>query len=239
MPYKKRGYSKRYRKRGTKTGAPLTRNKWTRSKRVGQNLTRDVRWFKSVRTITSNDNGNFRQIYQPGDITDCFDWAKWASIWEEYKVLQVVVKFLPSAVGSESLQEAPNPATVPGNQATFKRGNAVTWVDQGELDVPGGLQAIQRIIVRPSARLISTRRYHKRYINRPNGNPSWGRLDPDGTIAINDEWVDSRIQIFGENFTPLSAAGGQNWYYVMIAFKVIFRGRQDLPDPGILPVPTP
>jgi len=226
MPRKK-GYAKKsHRRRGVKTGAPLVRNHFTRSKRIQQNLTRDVRWFKEVRTITSNFAGNFRQVYSPANIINCDDWIKWASIWEEYKVLLVSVKFLPAAVGSESLQESTPPPAIPGPEATFRRGNVVTWVDQGELDTPVGPNLIQKLIVKPSARLIPPRRFHKRYVQRPYGNPEWGRLDDDGQVTLPDSWEDSRIQIFGENFTPLQGAGNQQYYYVMISYKVVFRGRQ-------------
>lgn len=226
MPRQRKHTRRRTRRRTTKTGAPLRGVRWNRSKRVQQNLTRDVRWFKEVRTIQSNVNGNFRQVYSPPNIVNCDDWNKWAQIWEEYKVLQVTVKFLPAAVGSESLQEGISPPPVPSNEATFKRGNVVTWIDQGELDVPGGPNVIQQLIVKPSARLIQPRRYHKRYINRPYGNPEWGRLDDTGAITLPDSWEDSRIQIFGENFSPLTGAGNQQYYYVMISYKVVFRGRQ-------------
>lgn len=227
----KRSYAKKSKRRknyARRTGPSLRANRWNRQKRVGQNLTRDLRYFKAVRTIVTNTNGNFRAIYSPPNIIECNDWLNWAKIWEEFKILSVSVKFFPASVGSEALQEA-NTGTqsYPGNVATFKRGNVVTWVDQGELDAPG---AFGDIIIKPSAKLINPRRAHKRWINRPMGNPNWGQLDPDGAISLPDEWNDSRIQIFGENFTPIQAAGNQSYYYVMITYKVLFRGRQMFAD---------
>ena len=209
-------------------GAPLVRNRWTRRKRVQQNLTRDVRWFKEVRTLQSNASGNFRELFRPGDVDNCLDFNNWAKIWEEYKVLQVTVRMHPAAVGSESLQEKfPQPGDdTPGARATFKRGDVITWVDQGDLDAPTDFQ---RIIIKPSAKLLQPRRFHKRYINRPYGNPNWGQLDTDGTISLGDEWNDTRIQVFGTNFTSSAAAGNQIWYYITVAYKVVFRGRQEIP----------
>lgn len=215
-----------YRKKKQQYGPTLTFNAWNYNKRKMQNLTRDVRYFKEVRTIIANTNGNFRQLYRPDNVENCTDWLKWAVIWEEYKVLNFTVQFFASAVGSESLQEANAPASVPGRVATFKRGNVVTWVDQGELDTPAGPDIISKLIIKPSARLINARDYHKRYINRPYGNPEWGRLSDDGQISIADDWQDSRIQIYGQDFTPSDAAGTQIYYYVMISYKVVFRGRQ-------------
>lgn len=240
MPYTKRARTKKrnhYRRPYARPqyGPALRRTTWTRRRRVQQNLTRDCRWFKEVRTIQSNDSGNFRELFAPTNIDNCLDFPNWAKIWEEYKVLKVVVKMIPAAVGSESLQENfPQDNDVPGARATFKRGDCITWVDQGDLDEP---TTFSRIIIKPSARLIQPRRYHVRWIDRPKGNPNWGRIDTTGIVTLPDEWGDTRIQLFGTRFTPSNAAGNQIWYYVTVAYKVIFRGRQELPDPIVAPVP--
>lgn len=213
-------YRRRY---GVRVGAPLTRTKWTRRKRVQQNLTRSVYWFKNVITIQSNLNGNFRSVFSPGDVVGASDWLNFGTIFNEFKVLKMIVKFFPASVGSESLQEANAPASVPGREATFKRGDVITWVDQGVPVVPG---AITDIINKSSAMLVQPRRFHKRYVNRARGYPTWGALNDNGSIAIQDPW-DSKIQIFGENFTPIQSPGTQIWYYCQIMWKVLFRGRQE------------
>lgn len=229
--HRSRSRRPRYRnRRATRTGAPLMRNIWTRRKRVQQNLTRDVRWFKEVRTIQSNTGGNFREVFRPIDVANCADFANWAKIWEEYKILQIIVRMFPAAVGSESLQENIPPPDIPSGIASFKRGDVITWVDQGDLDVPTDFN---RIIIKPSAKLLQPRKYHKRYINRPYGNPNWGQLDTDGTILLGDEWTDTRIQVFGTNFTPSTVAGSQVWYYVTVSYKLLFRGRQEIPPPAV------
>lgn len=220
----------RLRRKPPVLGAPLTgRPKMTRTLRIHNNLTRDCRWFKFTQNIPSNTNGNFFNNWAPPDVTQCLDFTRWAQNWEEFKVLQFSVKLFPAAVGSESLQEAPNTQPIPGNQATFKRGNTISWVDQGQADPT--FNSIEDLICRPSARLYNPRRYHKRWVVRPKGNPDWGQLDNDGTIALPDQWNDSRIKVYGTSFTPSTSAGTQVWYYVMISFKVLFRGRQQYHAP--------
>lgn len=221
-----RGRPKKYAKYKQPYGAPLMRPVFTRSMRVKQNLTRDVRWFKEVRTIQSNLNGNFRQVYLPTDVNNCLDFIKWARIFEEFKVLKVRVVWHPAAVGSESLQEGTSPPPTPGPEATFKRGNSITWCDQGDPDLPVGVDTIAKLIVKPSAKLINPRYKHTRYVCRPFGNPEWGRLDDDGTISSPDSWTDTRISIFGEGFTPILVQGDQTWFYVTISYLVMLRGRQ-------------
>lgn len=229
MPRKSRIKSRRKSRRKSRApvlGAPLTRRpRMTRTLRIHNNLTRDCRWFKFTQNIPSNTNGNFFNNWAPPDVTACLDFARWAQNWEEFKVLQFSVKLFPAAVGSESLQEANNAAQpFPGNQATFKRGNTISWVDQGAPDPQ--FNSIEDLICRPSARLFNPRRYHKRYVFRPKGNPDWGQLDTDGTVSLPDQWNDSRIKVYGQGFTPSTSAGTQVWYYVMISYKVLFRGRQ-------------
>lgn len=208
------------RRRKAKPRRGRRRRGWNRPKRRQQNLTRDTRWFKEVRLIQSNDSGNFREIFQPQSVTNCADFLKWGALWEEYKCWKVVVKFFPAAVGSESLQEAP--ANIPGHLATFKRGDCITWIDQGFLDAP---TSINNIIVKPSARLINPRFKHTRWFNRPPGNPEWGKLAVTGVPVDPDSWDDTRLQMYGQGFSPLTDPGSQTWFYCLVAYKVTFRGR--------------
>ena len=244
MPYRKKTTRSRSRRRSRRRppvlGAPLTRRpRMTRTLRIHNNLTRDCRWFKFTQNIPSNTNGNFFNNWAPPDVTSCADFTRWAQNWEEFKVLQFSVKMFPAAVGSEALQEALNASQpFPSNQATFKRGNTISWVDQGAADP--NFATIEDLIVRPSARLFNPRRYHKRYVFRPRGNPDWGQLEDNGTVALPDQWNDSRIKVYGQGFTPSTSAGNQTWYYVMVSFKVLFRGRQQYTAPAVqTPLPSP
>lgn len=247
MPYKKSYLKKRKpylrRRRQARTGAPITRApRLTRKLRVYNNLTRDCRWFKHVKFITSDpDNiGRFSQIYRPGLVTECLDFQNWGRCWEQYKVLQVSVHFIPAAIGSESLQQGFQDGNgFPTNIATFKRGEVVIYMDQGAQDPVE--PDFARLITKPSARLYSARQRVRRFMTRPRGNPEWGEFSSqDGTVQQSDSWSDSYLHIQGQNFTPLSAPGNQLWYWVQINYKVLFRGRQRaIPLPAAEPVATP
>ena len=224
MPTKKKKVKQKrqpYGARITRTG-PLTRKK-----RVAQNLTRDCRIFKtstSIATVTGS-NGQFRFSANPLNVADCKDFQKWGACWEEFQVLSFSCKFLPVAVGSESLLTVGAPAGAPF--PLFLRGNTVSWVDQGDADPT--TNEIADLIVRPSAKLIASRKPHYRFCTRPKGNPNWGTFDNDGNITVQDEWEDSRIKLFGRGFSdPTPPATRLIFYYVMLSFKVVFRGRQQI-----------
>lgn len=217
----KRSYKKKQQYGAKITGAP----RMTRALRVQQNLTRDCRWFKlvtQIRTVPLS-NGEFRSLVVPTDVVDCNDFQKWGACWEEFQVLQFKVRYIPVAVGSESLLRVPIPAGPP--VPLFLRGNTVSWLDQGEANITPS--TIGDIIVRPSARLVNSRRPFMRWSTRPKGNPNWGSFLPDGTVAVDDQWSDSRIKLYGQGFSnPVAPATQLIWYYVMVYFKVVFRGRQ-------------
>lgn len=224
----KRNWGRRYKKRQP-YGAPLSgAPRLTRALRVHQNLTRDCRWFKRVVEVVTLplSVGKFNYDFMPTDVQFCPDFARWGTCWEEFKVLQFSMKMLPAAVGAESLITN----TVTGLNPVFLRGNTVTWLDQGESDpVP---PTMSDIIVRPSAKLIPSRAYHKRWATRPRGNPNWGQFEPTGAIATSDDWTDTRIRLYGEGFSvPLPPAVQLRYWYVTLSYKVLFRGRQQFTPP--------
>lgn len=236
MPYKKKKFARKRGKRAARTGAPLSgAPRLTRALRVHQNLTRDCRWFKTVtqvRTVPLS-NHQFRSSITPSDVIECNDFQSWGRCWEQFKVLQYKVRYLPVAVGAESLLAVPLPAGVP--VPVFLRGNTVSWLDQGEADITPN--TIGDIIVRPSAKLIASRRPHMRWASRPKGHPEWGTLDQDGAVVQPDSWDDTRIKLYGQGFSdPIPPATQLVWFYVMIYFKVLFRARQQT-TPSPLPIP--
>ena len=227
MVYKKKNYSKKKSTRKQQYGARITGPpRMTRSLRVQQNLTRDCRWFKfvgEIRTVPLS-NGQFRTSVAPQDVAAVADFQKWATCWEQFKVLTYKVRYLPVAVGSESLLGVPDP---PDQRPIpiFLRGNTVSWIDQGDADPT--TSNIGQLIVRPSAKLVASRRPHMRWATRPKGNPEWGDLDGDGNITTPDSWESTRIKLYGQGFSnPLPPATALIWYYYMVYFKVVFRGRQ-------------
>lgn len=239
MPYKKSYRRKSSRRRRGKrsyrgVGAPIGRRPpMTRALRVQQNLTRDCRWFKRIwEVVTVSDSaGKFNYVFQPSDVTGCLDFLKWGQCWEQFKVLSFAIRLLPVAVGSESLIKSsggPGPVTL---TPLYLRGNTITYLDQGESDpVP---PTLGDMIVRPSARLVASRRPHKRWASRPQGNPEWGDFEPDGTIGSLDDWTDTRIRLYGEGFSvPDDPTAQLRYFYVTEYFKVLFRGRQQFtPSP--------
>lgn len=231
MPYKFRKTKRttKLKKKAQPYGPSLGKKpKMTRSLRVHQNLTRDVRWFKTATTIGGNNVGDFNVEYTPVNVWQCLDFNNWGRCWEEFKVLKVIVNFLPASVGSESLITTdpvvpPPPVTI---TPSYKRGNVIVYYDQGEQDSPSS--SFLQLITKPSAKLVNPRRMTKRWMDRPSGSPAWGTFDPaDGSIQTPDSWSDSRIIIQGQGFTPtVPPAPRIVWYFVTVAYKVIFRGRQ-------------
>lgn len=204
-------------------GAPLTRPLWTRTNRVAQNLTRNVRWFKNVQSIQSDDVGEIRYGLQTTRPQDAGDFTNFGIFYEEYKILEIILKLYPAKVGSESAQRL---GPVPGlqGQPLFLRGDMVSWCDQRD-DDPAPV-TIFDVINKSSARLFQPRHYHKRWMNRPRDYPRWGTLNPDGTIAAVDPWV-AAIRLFGVGFSPATLPGDQTFFYAQTFYKVLFRNRRE------------
>lgn len=227
MPFKiKRKRPRRKRRRGGNTmAAPLVRVNWNRSRRVAQNLTRDCRWFKFVDTIaTITAQGWLRYRMAPDfapNIEQYIQFSKYGSLFEEYKIIKMSCTFIPAHVGSESL------TTDSGGtlQPTFVRGNVVTWVDPQGDSTP--VTAIQTVMGRPSARIHNPRRTVRLSLDRPpTGYPLWGKLSETGTVSTPDTWVGD-LNMFGTGFTPPGVVATPVYYYVVSAYKVLFRSRQN------------
>lgn len=219
----RRNYRRRYTNRRTRrVGASLSTTRWSRRKRVTQGLTRNVVWFKRVQAITSDTAGNLGFSVTSDNVGSIDDFITYGTLYSQYKVLKVISKFFPSNVGGESQQ-----LLTPGAGLGFpllQRGDALTYTGKHSLTST----SIPDLIVRPSARLIQPRRYHKRWTDRPKGYPIWGELDTTGIITQNDAWDDeSGIHLIGENFTPTQAPGQQNYFYVLSMWKVLFRSRKE------------
>lgn len=232
MPFarrKRKGIKRRPRVRrvreGPQMGAPLVRVHWNRQKRVAQNLTRDCRWFKHVDTIaTITPQGWLRYRMSPDhapDINQYVQFTKYGSLFEEYKIIKMSITFIPAHVGSESLTTDSSGTLQP----TFVRGNVVTWVDPQGDSTP--VSAIQSVMGRPSARIHNPRRAVRLHLDRPpSGYPLWGKLDTAGLVSTKDTWQGD-LNIFGTGFTTPSAVATPVFYYVVSAYKVLFRSRQN------------
>lgn len=208
-----------------RVGAALTSTRWTRRKRVGQNLTRMVMWMKDVTAVQSANDGVISAKWETNDIFAVGDFTNWATFYEEFKILKVIVRLFPSNVGGESMQiMTPGAPPQLTGLPQFQRGDILSWIDQGNNDVTP--TSVVSVINRSSARLFSPRRFHKRYITRAPSFPGWGTLDVNGVQLTPDPWQCS-IRLYGENFTPNQAPGQQNFFYAQILYKVLFRGRRE------------
>lgn len=193
---------------------------FTKTRRIAQNLTRNFQWFKRVQTVASDTAGNIGISELATNVDSVPDFTTYGTLYSQFKVMKMIVKLFPANVGGESMQ-----VTAAGGLPQFQRGNAVTYC--GKVVQPG--ISIPDLIGKPSARLFNTRRYHKRWVNRPkSGYDTWGELSTTGGVSVADEWDDeSGIHMQGENFTPVQAPGQQNYFYVMTLWKVVFRARQE------------
>lgn len=235
MPYYRRKYHTRRRfgrrrfGRG-RVGPSIGRApRWGFRQRRQQNLTRLVQYFKNVQTIASD---NLTDLLNYGvnsrNVADAGEFQTYATLYSEYKVLKISVKYIPANVGGESTVIGPSPG---GNfRASFVRGDAVTWVDTDTpqpplppFPVPASIEAV---INKSSARIIQPRRTHYRWVNRSRGYPTWGKTDNAGNITAADLWQPS-LRMYGTGFTPSNVPGIQNYFYVMVTFKVLFRSRQE------------
>ena len=240
MAFRRRRFNfrRRFRRRyGNPYGAPVRRPRWNRRKRVAQNLTREVRWFKSAQSIqtVNNPSGQIRDVTRTNNLTvdDLIQFQKFGTIWEQYKVLKLMVKFYPVNNGGESLQSG---AAIGTFAPRFFKGTVVTWCDPTPPADPGPSDILVTM-GKPSARIASGNRFIKRWIDRPrSGFPEWGTLGGNGVInpASPDSWVGS-IYLFGENFTGANPAvtappnmDQPTYYYKEVLMKIMFRSRQEV-----------
>lgn len=208
-------------RRGGRVGAYLTRPRMTYGKRIQQNLTRQVVWFKRVQTISSDTAGKLGFLVQSDNVDTVDDFVTYATLYSQFKVLKIVVKFFPANVGGEGQQILSGGGI---GLPQFQRGDCCTYTGT---EFPG-ISSITDVINRSSSRLVAPRRYHKRWVDRPKGYYEWGELDSLGGVTEPDKWKEeSGIHMYGENFTPVQAPGQQNFFYVMTLWKVIFRSKQD------------
>lgn len=201
MPYKKKAPRRPRRK--------FNRNK----KKVAQGRTTRVIWFKSFLDITANPSGLIQFRMGGAQVTTAADWTREAQNWDEYKILKMIVKFIPSNVGAESQQQQ-----APPGAPRFDRGDFVTWIDTDS--IAPLITGIDKVINQPSARLRDPRKTTVRWTTRPSGYPTWGGTTTAGTPGPLDDWSGS-LNAFGIGFT-----GTRQFFYAQRMWKVIFRTRK-------------
>ena len=228
MPYTRRPhYRRKFQGRnrrwgGRRVGAHLGyAPRWHRKQRVNQGLTRNVFWFKTTGGIVSAPGGLIFQRFAPNQVTLNNQFTRYAYLYEQFKVIKMIVKFFPANVGAEQLSLAP--AVLP----PFQRGNICTYVDQPPIAVAPPAN-INDVLSLPSCRLAQPRRFIKRWINRPRGGRflDWTLIDhvtPGGAPAFNPESWTSEVRLYGDNFTPSSSP--HDFFFYEQLFKVVFRSR--------------
>lgn len=187
---------------------------YNRPRRVAQNIQKGVRWFKQTGEIDSNLQGKIYYNYNANGIFPIRGFNNECRNWEQFKVLKVIIKWIPASVGSEST--APN---------LFRRGNMVTFIDQPPID-NAPPSSIPQVMNLPSARLAQPRRFMKRWMSRPRGGNTnvWTLIDhaADGTPQFtNDSWQ-TQLKIYGDNF---GTGGTLPYFYYEVLYKVVFRCR--------------
>lgn len=199
------------------------------SKRYHQVSTR-VFWFNANRTFVLN-SASYQ--FDPLDVQRIITvnpkgFAEALALYDQYKVLGMVLKLFPANIGTEAT--AGDSFSVPIGQPTWNinRGNHVMYIDQRKEPVGTAPTSISQIINRGSARMINPRRPWKTSIWRPKGKPIWGSCKD---ISTNPDSWSGQICHFceGGSIIPNSSTGTpQTWtvFYYTLTWKVIFRGRQ-------------
>lgn len=205
---KKRGYGRYGRRKANNKG-----------KRIGQNLGKDVYWFKKCGDIAAaSPNGVLFDLMTPNDVYPIPRFVNVARGYEQYKVLKVIVKYYAAYVGSETSTAA---------AAGFRRGNTITWVDQPPLGQQPQSGDISLIMGFPSSRLHQSRSTIKRWMTRPSGGryADWAFISHPTALGvpniIPDAW-DSQIRIFGDNYST-NPTTQKPYFFWEAMFKVVFR----------------
>lgn len=132
------------------------------------------------------------------------------SLYDQYKVLAISVKWFPVNVGTEPGQVL--------SQAIFNRGDQVIWSDQRFDESATVPVLLGEVLNHGSARMIQPRRFQARTMYRSKGHPEWGSCE--NPLTNPDPW-NGAIQMLVNNATPDRAL----WYYTL-TYKVLVRGRR-------------
>lgn len=179
-----------------------------------------VFWFKRNGIIQTDLNGNAYQFWTGRELnaapTAPVGWDALRSLYDQYKVLALKVRFFPANVGVE-----PDSVLIGGSNALL-RGDVAVWNDQ-RFDLGGQTPStIGEVINIASCRMINARRPYTRRIFRARGFPQWANTQGPATV---DSWNGS-IEMIINNATPQPAGGTAPvlWYYT-VQYKVLVRGR--------------
>lgn len=218
--YRRRpGYRRTFRRRRNVAGLatrPRMMSSALSMKRRNQVSTK-VFWFKRNGVIQSNPAGNNYSFWRTREINnpEPIGWAAVKTLYDQYKVLAMKLKFFPANVGVE-----PDSALFASN--ALLRGDTAVWSDQRW--APNSPQQISEIINNASTKMINSRRPYARTIYRPRGEPEWG----DTQSPTPDSW-DGSVELIINNASPAPATGTPPvlWYWTL-QYKVVVRGRRQV-----------
>jgi len=221
-----RGTTGMYKGRGRGTISVKPRTMWhnwnVRKAKVKQNVGLRSFWFKTITYLQSDLAGYVSNA--PGISTNsaqlASDFGKMALNFMQYKVVKIIVRWIPTNLGTNGAQELAGPQI---GRVLYQRGTFIGWstIDASE---PYPLN-VDEVIAKPSTKIVNPMRQYRRYLKRPSGYPDWGTLSDTGGVVVPDEWQSS-LRVFGEGFTPTQATGQQRFFIQVAQFQVVFRGRR-------------
>lgn len=184
-------------------------------KRMNQVSTR-VFWFKQNGVISPNTTGTNYSFWTARGFNAASPtgWAALRTLYDQYKVLAIKVRFFPANVGIE-----PDSALFANN--ALLRGDTISWTDQRFDTTAVTPTAISDVINNASARIINSRRPFSRVIYRGTGYPEWAQTVGPTTP---ESW-NGAIEFLVNGATPASAASIPILWYYTVQYKVIVRGR--------------
>lgn len=239
MPFR-RNYRRRFRPRRTNRYAKLNRfghNAGYSRFRKSQSQTYKSFWFTQNGSLTAAEsNGILSRRWTAADVINSNQFLSCAFIFEQYRVMKIIVNLIPSA----------NMST--GQYNRFHRGNIVTMIDPPPYR-SNVINGISSLMENSSTKMHDSSRRIKRYIFRPKEQYNkWALIPriattPPGPVPYPqpsiDEWQ-TRILVYGENFNqpyiddqippvihPVPASIDNIYYFFTAKFFVQFKSRVD------------
>lgn len=229
MPFIRRPFRRRFTRRPYRRRIPglATRprmmSKALTVKRMNQVSTR-VFWFKKNGVISPDAQGRIYSFWTARGFNNPpgtpppdppVGWPALRSLYDQYKVLAIKVRFFPANVGIE-----PDSALFGPSNALF-RGDSIAWTDQRFDTGSQTPTLISQVINNASARMVASRRPFSRVIYRGSGYPEWAQTVGPNTT---DSWNGS-VEFLINGATPSTATFIPVLWYYTVQYKVMVRGR--------------
>lgn len=222
MPYRRRPYRNRRRRRALPTGLATRPRFIPRALKMKRYQAVDTKvfYFKIAGKALPDLDGkyftsfNSRQLTQDPQLFPQFTALK--DIYDQFKCLAVKIRFFPANVGVE-----PDSAFFTSN--ALLRGQTLVYNDQRADNIVAPTNVLD-VINNASTRMIPSRKPFSRTIFRAKGYPEWGNIQ---ATATDDSWNGS-INVYIQDATPatVNPAFAPTLWYWTASYKVVFRGRR-------------